>query len=139
MRKWPNQCIDLIYLDPPFKSDTDYNILFGTQNGKPAQLQAFEDTWTWNDKAHERVENIKGAVAHPAHKSITGLHLVLGDCGMLSYLSYMAERLAEMNRLLKKSGSIYLHCDPTSSHYLKVVMTAKTLLMFGYIEGNVLI
>lgn len=122
MQKWPDQCIDLIYLDPPFKSDTNYNILFGTQNGKPAQLQAFEDTWTWNEKAHERVESIKGAIAHPAHKSISGLHLMLGDCGMLSYLSYMAERLAEMKRLLKQTGSIYLHCDPTASHYLKTVM-----------------
>ena len=122
MRKWPDGCVDLIYLDPPFKSDTDYNILFGTQNGKPAQLQAFEDTWTWNEKAQERVQRIKDAVAHPAHKSITGLHFVLGGCGMLSYLSYMAERLPEMKRVLKLTGSIYLHCDPTASHYLKVVM-----------------
>ncbi|MCY3851966.1 MAG: site-specific DNA-methyltransferase [Gammaproteobacteria bacterium] len=122
MQKWPDDCIDLIYLDPPFKSDTNYNILFGTQNGKPAQLQAFEDTWYWNEKAHERVENLKGAIAHPAHKPIAGLHLMLGDCGMLAYLSYMAERLAEMKRLLKPTGSIYLHCDPSASHYLKTIM-----------------
>ena len=122
MRKWPDECIDLIYLDPPFKSDTNYNILYGTQNGKPAQLQAFEDTWYWDEKAIERVERIKGAVAHAAHKSIKGLHSVLGDCGMLAYLSYMAERLAEMQRLLKSTGSIYLHCDFHASHYLKVLM-----------------
>ena len=122
MKKWPDECVDLIYLDPPFKSDTNYNILFGTQNGKPAQLQAFEDTWTWDDKANNRVESIKGAIKHPANKSIKGFDLMLGKSGMLSYLSYMAERLTQMHRLLKQTGSIYLHCDQTASHYLKVVM-----------------
>ena len=85
-------------------------------------MQAFEDTWYWDEKAIARVAKIKGATAHAANKSITGLHLTLGDCGMLAYLSYMAERLAEMRRLLKRIGSIYLHCDPHASHYLKILM-----------------
>ena len=122
MRGWPGECVDLIYLDPPFKSGTNYNILFGTKNGKPAQVQAFEDTWTWTEAARERLDAITNAVGHPAHKSISGLREILGPCGMLSYLSYMAQRLAEMKRILKPTGSIYLHCDPTASHYLKILL-----------------
>ena len=65
-----------------------------------------------------------GAVAKPAHRAIAGLYRMLGECGMLAYLTYMTERLVECHRLLKPSGSIYLHCDATASHYLKVVMDA---------------
>ena len=72
--------------------------------------------------AVERVERIKNAVAHPAHKTIAGLSAMLGETGALAYLGYMAERLVEMRRLLKPTGSIYLHCDPTMSHYLKTLL-----------------
>ncbi len=130
MRKWPSECVDLIYLDPPFNSNTDYNILFGTENNVPAQMRAFTDTWHWDDKAAERTEAILNAIAHPAHQVIHGLHFMLGESGMLAYLTYMAERLAEMQRLLKPTGSIYLHCDPYASHYLKAVMDS----VFG--NGN---
>lgn len=124
MKEFPDECVDLIYLDPPFNSDAHYNQIFRDQetNGIPAQFRAFEDTWTWGADAFQRVTQISNAVGHPAHKAIKGLFEVLGKSGMMSYLSYMAERLVEMRRLLKPKGSIYLHCDPTASHYLKVLM-----------------
>lgn len=126
MGKWPAGCVDLCYLDPPFNSKTNYNILFGDGEDRRnrAQVMAFEDTWRWDDKAAQRVDAIQRATAHPAHNAITGLHVALGDCGMIAYLSYMAERLIEIRRVLRDTGSVYLHCDPTASHYLKVVMDA---------------
>lgn len=125
MERWDSQQIDLIYLDPPFKSDVNYNILFGKDtNGKSSQFLAFEDTWEWNEQAVERVSNLKSAVAHPARDVIHGLETILGPSGMLSYLSYMAERLYQCHRVLKDTGSIYLHCDPTASHYLKSLLDA---------------
>ena len=128
MREWNDNCIDLIYLDPPFNSKANYNILFGTQkigedNADLAQLTAFTDTWEWDEKARHRVDLIKNAIAHPAHRAICAFNEIYPDgSGMLSYLSYMAERIAVMPRLLKETGSIYLHCDPTASHYLKIIM-----------------
>ena len=125
----PSESVDLIYLDPPFNSKANYNILFSPDDGKSrrskapvAQMMAFSDTWTWNVDAAQRVSEIENAIAHPAHKSITGLKYLLGESGMLSYISYMAARLVGMKRLLKPTGSIYLHCDPTASHYLKMVL-----------------
>ena len=132
MREWvltnPG-CVDLIYLDPPFNSNANYNILYGKdQTNKPrderAQFVAFKDTWYWGVEAAERVKSIKRATAHPAYKAIRGLDEMLPKGGMLAYLSYMAERLAMMRDLLKDTGSIYLHCDPTASHYLKTIMDA---------------
>jgi DNA modification methylase len=128
MREWPPACVDLCYLDPPFNSKASYNVLFGSDNGEDssngsfAQLVAFEDTWSWDDAAQDRVDAIDLAVGHPAHRVISGLRTMLGDCGMLAYTSYMAERLAEIWRVLKPQGSVYLHCDPVASHYLKVLM-----------------
>ncbi len=118
MQHWDDQSIDLIYLDPPFNSKAQYNVLFGKSGGIDAQYRAFNDTWVWDDAAANRLD----AIAHPAHRAILGLHTMLGECGMLGYLTYMAERLAEMHRLMKPTGSIYLHCDPTASHYLKALM-----------------
>jgi len=128
MREWPDGCVDLIYLDPPFNSKVNYNILFGRSKDRSkrddlAQMTAFTDTWQWASDAEARVHSINKAIDHPAHYAIKALDsLFRNGNGMLAYLSYMAERLAEMQRLLKPTGSIYLHCDPTASHYLKVVM-----------------
>ena len=126
MEQWPDECVDLIYLDPPFNSNANYNILFSNagDNGEKAQYRAFNDTWYWDAPAAERTSMYRNAAARPAHSAIAGLHHVLGECGMLAYLTYMAERLEHMHRLLKPTGSIYLHCDPTASHYLKIVMDA---------------
>ena len=122
MQSWPDQLINLIYLDPPFNSRANYNQTFGRGNGVPAQVRAFTDTWIWGEAAQERMERFRRAVNNPAHKAICGLEDIMGECGMLAYLSYMAERLVEMRRLLRSTGSIYLHCDPSASHYLKVLM-----------------
>ena len=122
MRQWPDRSVDLIYLDPPFNSNANYNILFGEGNGVPAQVRAFQDTWKWDAAAVEHTNRIVNAVAHPAHRVITGLRAFLGDSGMLAYLSYLADRLPEMRRLMKKTATIYLHCDPTASHYIKMLM-----------------
>ena len=128
MKEWADDCVDLIYLDPPFNSKANYNILFGKGKDKKkkddlAQMTAFEDTWQWDADAEERVDNISKAIDHPAHYSIKAFDtLFQGGNGMFAYLSYMAERLAEMQRILKSTGSIYLHCDQTASHYLKILM-----------------
>ncbi len=127
MQYWDNNSIDLIYLDPPFNSAANYNIIFGKdRKGKElderAQFIAFGDTWHYTPNAHERVQNILADTQHPAHKAIDGLHRIIPESPMLAYLSYMAERVAEMHRLLKDTGSLYLHCDPTASHYIKIVL-----------------
>ena len=124
MREWESDCVDLIYLDPPFNSNANYNVLFGAKGDGKAQYRAFNDTWSWDDAAVERYANFANAPGRPAHDAIVGLRRILDKCGMLAYLTYMAERLEEMRRLLKPTGAIYLHCDPTASHYLKVVMDA---------------
>ena len=123
MQQWDPGQADLIYLDPPFNSKTKYNILFGSKtDGRSAQFMAFDDTWQWDAAAADRVSRLKGMKARPVHAAIAGLELQLGDSGMLAYLSYMVERLLQCHRMLKSNGTIYLHCDPSASHYLKVVM-----------------
>ena len=124
MREWPDGSVDLIYLDPPFNSNANYNIIFGTGNGAPAQVRGFEDTWKWDERAARRVAEIESAVSHPLNKPTQAFHQLIGESGMLAYLTYMGERLVEMHRLLKPTGSIYLHCDPTASHYLKALLDA---------------
>ena len=124
MRDWPGESVDLVYLDPPFNSSADYNILFGQGNGTPAQVRGFTDTWRWDEAAADRVSRFESAVAHPLHDATVALRRLLGPSGMLAYLTYMGERLVETRRLLKPTGSIYLHCDDTASHYLKILMDA---------------
>lgn len=122
MRRWDDACVDLIYLDPPFNSDQNYNILYSANGGRDAQYRAFSDTWSWDDAAADRLDRYEAAVGSRAHDAIMGLERILGPSGMLAYLTYMAERLEECWRILKPAGSIYLHCDPAASHYIKVVM-----------------
>ena len=110
----PDESVDLIYLDPPFNSKRLYNAYIGG-----AQLVAFEDTWRW----HEAVEDFHEVAADvKLGHTMEGLRRILGEGTNLAYLSYMANRLRECHRVLKPTGSVYLHCDPTMSHYLKVVM-----------------
>ena len=124
---------DLIYLDPPWNSKANYNVLFGggqasDDDAQTAQETAFTDMWQWNPEADRRVNRIilpgddPEYHDHPAFKSMLALKTLIGKTGMLSYLSYMAERLALLHAMLKDTGSIYLHCDPHASHYLKIVM-----------------
>lgn len=117
-----DETVDLIYLDPPFNSKATYNMLFEEHDGtkSAAQFQAFEDTWHWYQAAptyHEVVEN-GGKIA----QTLVSFRSMLGNSDMMAYLSMMAIRLIELQRVLKPTGSIYLHCDPTASHYLKIIM-----------------
>jgi len=123
-KHFPNDCVDLIYLDPPFNSKADYNVLFKEKSGKEsvAQIQAFSDFWTWDITAERTYMEIQ----REPHlgKMITFLHEYLGKNDMMAYLVMMTIRLKELQRVLKPTGSLYLHCDPTASHYLKIVMDA---------------
>ena len=117
MRDFPDESIDLICLDPPFNSDQKYNNIFKNSGLRTeVQIKAFDDTWEWNPKSAERVERVKNAIANPAHKVIAAFESFIPRSKMLSYTSYMAERLYVMHRILKDTGSIYLHCDPIWSH-----------------------
>ena len=125
MSGFPASYIDLICLDPPFNSNEKYNKVFKDSGLLiDPQIKAFDDVWLWDDKSAERVERVKNAVANPASKVIAGFEGFIPQSKMLSYTSYMAERLFVMHRILKETGSIYLHCDPYASHYLKLVMDA---------------
>jgi len=125
-----DESIDLVYLDPPFKSDQNYNILFAEQNGSRsrAQIKAFEDTWRWDQGAAEAYQDIIENGPQKVSQAMQAFRKFLGENDMLAYLSMMAPRLVELHRVLKPTGSIYLHCDPTASHYLKMLMDA----MFGH-------
>ncbi len=124
-RYLPNESVDLVYLDPPFKSNATYNVLFAEQDGSraAAQVTAFEDTWQWDQAAvlsYEEAVQQGGRVAD----ALRSMRTFLGGSDMLAYLSMMAPRLVELRRVLNPTGSIYLHCDPTASHYLKMLMDA---------------
>lgn len=122
----PDESIDLIYLDPPFKSDQNYNILFKEKNGtdSTAQIKVFEDTWHWDQNAEETFVEITENATKKVADLIIALRGFLGSNDMMAYLAMMAIRLVELHRVLRDTGSIYLHCDPTASHYLKLVMDA---------------
>ena len=125
MAGFPDSYIDLICLDPPFNSNEKYNKVFKDSGLRiDPQIKAFDDVWLWDNTSAERVERVKNAVANPASKVIAGFEGFIPRSKMLSYTSYMAERLFIMHRILKEIGSIYLHCDPYASHYLKLIMDA---------------
>jgi site-specific DNA-methyltransferase (adenine-specific) len=113
-----------VYLDPPFNSNRSYNVLFKQESGKEseAQLQAFDDTWHWNQRAEEVYNELTLHSAPAVGKMIEAMRLFIGANQMMAYLVMMAVRLVELHRVLKPTGSLYLHCDPTASHYLKVVL-----------------
>ena len=120
-----DETVDLIYLDPPFNSDRDYNILFKTKDDKDSasQIKAFGDTWTWGRESamyYHRLLSSGGRVS----EIIKGLKDAIGTNDMMAYLVSMAIRLVELHRVLKPTGSLYLHCDPTASHYIKIVLDA---------------
>jgi DNA modification methylase len=124
LRKYvADESVDLVYLDPPFNSKADYNVLFraASARGHRAQIEAFEDTWHWGDEAEEALDEIRASGGAPA-SIVRALRDALGPSDMMAYLVMMAVRLVEMHRVLKPTGSLYLHCDPTASHYLKIIL-----------------
>ena len=120
-----DESVDLVYLDPPFNSNATYNVLFAEQDGSrsAAQIKAFGDTWRWDQAAAAAFEE---AVESGGELSQTmqAFRTILGSSNMLAYLAMMAPRLVELSRVLKPTGSLYLHCDPTASHYLKLLLDA---------------
>lgn len=120
-----DESVDLVYLDPPFNSNATYNVLFQEQDGSKAasQIKAFKDTWEWDLEAFTTYFEVMGNGGKLA-EALEAFRKMVGDTPMLAYLSMMAARLVELRRVLKPTGSIYLHCDPTASHYLKMLMDA---------------
>lgn len=120
-----DETVDLVYLDPPFNSNQDYNVLFAEKDGTGAasQFKAFEDTWEWNLDALQVYEELVESGGRVSDV-MQAFRRFLGTNDMLAYLTMMAPRLVELRRVLKPTGSIYLHCDPTASHYLKLLMDA---------------
>jgi adenine specific DNA methylase Mod len=119
----PADSVDLIYLDPPFNSNASYNVLYGTKRGGPSQAQshAFRDTWKWGEDA-QRALNLAADRHIAAGSLLDAFQKVFEGSTMMAYLAMMAVRLIELHRVLKPTGSLYLHCDPTASHYLRVIL-----------------
>src|SRR6266566_10034829 len=120
-----SESIDLIYLDPPFNSNRSFNVLFKDEHGteSEAQIEAFEDTWHWNSFEVEATYNhLLTEAPDNVAKMIESLRGFIGENQMMAYLVMMAARLVELHRVLKSTGSLYLHCDPTASHYLKIIL-----------------
>lgn len=120
-----SESVDLVYLDPPFNSNASYNVLFAERDGTKAasQIKAFEDTWEWDETAARAYEEIVEGGGRTS-QAMQAFRTFLGESDMMAYLAMMAPRLVELQRVLKPNGSIYLHCDPTASHYLKMLLDA---------------
>ena len=128
----PDESVDLVYLDPPFKSNASYNVLFREKSGEdsPAQIKAFTDTWEWTQEAERTYD--QDIILHPGtppavKDMIAAFRQFIGQNDMMAYLVMMTPRLVELRRVLKPTGSLYLHCDPTAGHYLKLLLDT----MFG--------
>jgi DNA modification methylase len=121
----PDESVDLVYLDPPFNSNANYNILFAEKNGKQAaaQIHAFEDTWRWDEGAARSFQDVVERGGRVS-EVMQAFRAFLGHSDMLAYLAMMAPRIVELRRVLKPTGSLFLHCDPTASHYLKLLLDA---------------
>lgn len=126
LREMDSRSVDMIYLDPPFNSKAAYNLLFRSPGGDAVQAQttAFHDTWHWDEAAEDAFTDVlaSGSQAAPMLRAFRAF---MGDSDMMAYLAMMAVRLIEMRRVLRDAGSLYLHCDPTASHYLKLLLDAS--------------
>ena len=122
----PDESVDLVYLDPPFNSNATYNVLFkeASGEGSTAQIHAFDDTWHWNQESERAYREVVTDGPKKLADLLQAMRSFLGQNDMMAYLTMMAQRMVELHRVLKPTGSIYLHCDPTASHYLKLLMDA---------------
>ncbi len=122
----PAESVDLIYLDPPFNSNRSYNVLFKDESGKDsqAQIQAFDDTWHWGADSRDTYFALLENAPEKVSKAMEALHTLVGENQMMAYLVMMTARLVELHRVLKSTGSLYLHCDQTAAHYLKIILDA---------------
>ena len=121
-----DESVDLIYLDPPFNSNATYNVLFRERTGEDsaAQITAFDDTWRWDMASEAAYRDVVANGPETLGRLLQAMREFLGRNDMMAYLTMMAQRMAELHRVLKPTGSLYLHCDPTASHYLKLLMDA---------------
>ncbi|HEY3396722.1 MAG TPA: DNA methyltransferase [Armatimonadota bacterium] len=121
-----DETVDLIYLDPPFNSQANYNLLYKEKDGSDsaAQIAAFGDFWHWDIGAEETFRTLVTSAPTRVSQLMTSLRQFLGQNDMMAYLTMMAIRLLELERVLKSTGSIYLHCDPTASHFIKILLDA---------------
>ena len=123
---FPDESIDLVYLDPPFNSNRNYNVLFKESDVREseAQIHAFEDTWSWDKDGNvqETYNQFWMTAPEKPKQMLKSVVAALGYNDLTAYLPMMAPRLVELHRVLKPTGSLYLHCDPTASHYLKMLL-----------------
>lgn len=126
MRKFPDACIDLIATDPPFNSKRDYFVPYRDQHGQEPDtlVRAFTDTWNWGEAAEDAYQYLLVEEGGQIGDTVQGLRQFLNETPMMAYLVMMAIRIVEMHRILKSTGSLYLHCDPSASHYLKIILDA---------------
>ena len=126
MRQFPDECIDLIATDPPFNSKRDYFVPYRDEHGQEPDtlVRAFTDTWIWGEAAEAAYEHLLVEVGGQIGNTIQGLRQFLNETPMMAYIVMMAIRIVEMHRILKPTGSLYLHCDPSASHYLKIILDA---------------
>jgi DNA modification methylase len=141
-KKIPDESVDLCYIDPPFNSKRNYNQIYNNVGKEDrAQAQAFTDTWTWDDFAlagyNEIFTNEGGRFTKQTIELIKGLKAVLGEGSLMAYLISITLRAVEIQRVLKTTGSFYLHCDPTASHYLKVVLDSVFCPMGGTFNNEI--
>jgi adenine specific DNA methylase Mod len=123
---FPDESVDLVYLDPPFNSNRNYNVLFKESDVREseAQIHAFEDTWSWDKEGNvqETYNQFWMTAPEKPKQMLKSMVAALGYNDVTAYLTMMAPRLVELHRVLKPTGSLYLHCDPTASHYLKMLL-----------------
>src|ERR1700728_4386993 len=124
-----NESVDLVYLDPPFNSNRSYNVIFARHardSDASAQIEAFDDTWHWTPVTGQQYDRYTEGGGLPAEvaDALMAFRVLLGENDAMAYLVNMAPRLVQLHRVIKPTGSLYLHCDPTMSHYLKVMLDA---------------
>ncbi|WP_207787188.1 DNA methyltransferase [Actinomycetospora cinnamomea] len=122
-----SESVDLVYLDPPFNSNRSYNVLFQDKSGEEsqAQIEAFDDTWVWNQDTEQLFYSlVNGGAPMAVQDALEAMHKLLGENDVLAYLVMMTARLVELHRVMKPTATLWLHCDPTASHYLKIILDA---------------
>ena len=139
----PDEIVDLCYIDPPFNSKRNYNQIYNNVGDEDrAQAQAFTDTWTWDDHANQCLESVinnsDGTQTSQSTSLILGLEKVLGRGSLFAYVVSMTVRIAHIHRTLTSTGSFYLHCDPTASHYLKLICDAIFVSQGGDYKNEII-
>ncbi|MBZ4557639.1 restriction endonuclease subunit M [Mycobacterium avium subsp. hominissuis] len=132
-----DESVDLVYLDPPFNSNRDYTAIFAKdrpEDEAKAQIEAFEDTWVWTPETERQYNDFLSSTPGIVVDTLSAFRTMLGENSAMAYLVNMTPRLLELHRVLKPSGSLFLHCDPTMSHYLKILLDAIFARPGGFVN-----